>query len=319
MAATLTERYIGAVTKSLHPDAQNDVRTELAASIADAVEARVEQGEPRQAAERAVLTDLGNPGVLAAGYADRPLHLIGPRFYLAWWRLMKLLWSIVPAVVLAVVALAKVIEGGTVGEVIGAAIAAGIGAIVHVAFWVTLVFFILERTNSETDIGEWNVDMLPEPEADRPGRADLIASLIFLVVCAGAVIWDAVLGFVPTGTGPLPILNPALWPWWMVALFAIMAAEAVFAIVVYVRGRWTTGLAIANSALAVLFVSWGLTLLGRGQLVNPEFIDFAFTASVDENALRVLAVITGFMIVGISAWDVADGWIKARRAQRAVR
>ena len=94
---TLTERYITATIRSLPATAQADVRAELEASIADAVEARVEQGEPREAAEHAVLTELGDPGVLAAGYADRPLHLIGPRYFLVWWRLLKLLLWIVPA------------------------------------------------------------------------------------------------------------------------------------------------------------------------------------------------------------------------------
>lgn len=35
---------------------------------------------------------------LAAGYVDRPLQLIGPRYFLTWWRLLKLLLAIVPAV-----------------------------------------------------------------------------------------------------------------------------------------------------------------------------------------------------------------------------
>lgn len=44
---TLTERYISATIRSLRPDAQADVRAELEASIADAIEARVEQGRHR--------------------------------------------------------------------------------------------------------------------------------------------------------------------------------------------------------------------------------------------------------------------------------
>src|SRR5690606_15582817 len=65
MAATLTARYIDAVTRSLAPNAQEDVRVELEASIADAVEARLEQGESPDAAERGVLTELGDPAALA--------------------------------------------------------------------------------------------------------------------------------------------------------------------------------------------------------------------------------------------------------------
>ncbi|MFY9713130.1 MAG: permease prefix domain 1-containing protein [Microbacterium sp.] len=64
---TLTERYIAATVKSLTPTAQDDVRVELEASISDAVEARVEQGEERTDAERVVLTELGDPGIRRSG------------------------------------------------------------------------------------------------------------------------------------------------------------------------------------------------------------------------------------------------------------
>lgn len=107
MNTTLTERYIAATVKTLPPTAQDDVRAEPEASIADAVEARVEQGEEREKAERVVLVELGDPAVLAAGYADRPLHPIGPRYYLTWWRLLKLLLIIVPACVVGAVALGQ--------------------------------------------------------------------------------------------------------------------------------------------------------------------------------------------------------------------
>ena len=75
MATTLTERYISATTDSLPPDTQGDVRAELEASIADAIESRLEQGEDPEEAERIVLTDLGDPAALAASYADRILFL----------------------------------------------------------------------------------------------------------------------------------------------------------------------------------------------------------------------------------------------------
>ena len=67
MNTELVERYIAAATKSLPPDVQDDVRAELTASITDAIDARTEQGEDPAAAERAVLTELGDPAVLSTG------------------------------------------------------------------------------------------------------------------------------------------------------------------------------------------------------------------------------------------------------------
>lgn len=329
MAATFTERYISATVASLPPALQADVRTELQASVEDAIETRVEQGEDRAEAERAVLTDLGDPAALAAGYADRPLHLIGPRYYLAWWRLLKLLGIMVPVVAMVGVAIGQMIAGGDIGEVIGAAAVAGVGAIVHVAFWVTLVFFILERIGSDTTITQWNVDMLPEPSERGVGRSELIGTVVFLLLGAGAVLWDHFRGFFPTGGEPIPVLHPDLWPWWITGLFALMGAEAVLAVYVYGRGRWTRTAAAVNTALAVLVAAPAVVLLATGQLVNPEFLAVVsaaggegFAAGDAQSAMqggtfRILAVITGAFIIGIAVWDVVDGWLKTRRADRA--
>ena len=97
MTDTLTTRYIDAVTRSVPERQRDDVARELAAAIADQIDARLVAGEAPGDAERIVLTELGDPERLAAGYADRPLHLIGPRYYLEWKRLLVLLLWIVPA------------------------------------------------------------------------------------------------------------------------------------------------------------------------------------------------------------------------------
>lgn len=314
MTATLTDRYIAATVKSLPPQLQSEVRDELQASIADAIDARTEQGEPLEHAERDVLTDLGDPGVLAAGYADRPLHLIGPKYYLTWWRLLKLLIAIVPACAFGGSAIAQALTGATVGGIIGQSIAVAISVIVHIAFWTTLVFVILERTGADT-VGKWSVDQLPEEQHPGTGRTDLIASLVMVALYGGLLLWDQVRGFVP-GDAPLPILNPELWPWGIGAVVVLLAAEAALAIAVHARGRWTSALAWVNTALAVCFVSLALTALGQGVLFNPEFVEGVFVDNgVDADALTVLAVLTGVGIAGIGAWDAIDGWLKARRAR----
>lgn len=315
MTATLTDRYITATVKSLPPQLQSEVRDELQASIADAIDARTEQGEPLEHAEREVLTDLGDPGALAAGYADRPLHLIGPKYYLTWWRLLKLLIAIVPACVFGGVAIGQAVAGATIGGIIGESIAVAISVIVHIGFWTTLVFFILERTGADTG-AKWSVDQLPADSHPGTGRVDLIGSLVMLAIFAAVLLWDQFRGFVPTSDVPLPMLNPDLWPWGIGAVLLLMAGEAALALAVYARGRWSSGLAWANTALAVVFMSLALTALGQGVLFNPEFVQVVFADNgVDADALAVLAVLTGVGIAGIGIWDVVDGWLKARRAR----
>ncbi len=332
MAATLTDRYISAVTKSIDPAAQSDVRIELEASIADAVEARTDQGENGEDAERAVLTDLGDPAILAAGYADRPLHLIGPKFYLTWWRLLKLLLWIVPACAMVGVAIANGIADEPIGRIIGETVVVGITTIVHVAFWTTLVFFVLERTGADTGV-RWTVDSLPEAQEDGTGRKDLIASLIFLGLAAGALFWDRSIGFalfsrdsVDVGVGlgsqtsAVAILNPDLWPWWTGGAFVLMGAEALLAIAVYARRSWRPGLAVLNTVLAIVFAAGAVYLVATGQLMNPEFLQFTlYREDVPEDVGRILSVLLIVGIVGVAVWDIIDGWLKTRRAQGSAR
>ncbi|WP_194420439.1 permease prefix domain 1-containing protein [Microbacterium abyssi] len=331
MAATLTERYISAVTKSLNPEAQSDVRAELEASIGDAVEARTDQGEPKVDAERTVLTELGDPAVLAAGYADRPLHLIGPKYYLTWWRLLKLLWIIGPICAAAGVTIANMIVDKPVGEIIGQFFVVGITTIVHIGFWTTLVFFILERTGADTGV-KWSVDSLPEPQETGAGRGDLIASLVFLGIMAGVLLWDRFIGFVLVSadsvdvgiglgsqTSAMPILNPELWPWWIGGGLILMGVEAALAIAIYAGRGWRPGFAMLNTVLAIVFAAGALYLLISGRLLNPDFLDFTLgRADVPSEVGRILAVLLAVVIVGVAVWDIIDGWLKTRRAQRAV-
>jgi len=316
MPATLTERYISATVRSLPPESQEDVRAELAASIADAVEARLDQGEEPEVAEREVLTGLGDPAVLAAGYADRPLHLLGPRHYLTWRRLLILLLWIVPACALVGVGLSQALIGAGVGTIIGQAISTALTAAVHVAFWTTLVFVILERTGADT--GErWSVDDLPEPKETGTGRADLIASLVVLGLVLAALAWDRLIGLVRIEGDWVPVLHPGLWPLWTAVLVAIVLGEAVHAVVLHARGRWSTGLAVMNTVLAVAFVSWALTLFGNGRLLNPELLELARTVGgIDAEAMHTLGVILVLSILVIAVWDVIDGWVKTRRDAR---
>src|SRR5699024_6939543 len=156
MPATLTDRYIDATARSLPAGGQGDVREELRASIADAVEARLEQGEDPRSAERAVLPEPGDPAALAAGYADRPLPLTGRPSYLPCLRRLGPLWRRFPPSAMLGAGVARAIIGACVGEAIADASAIGLSVIVHLCFWVPLVFVVLERPGAETGT-TWDV------------------------------------------------------------------------------------------------------------------------------------------------------------------
>ncbi len=322
------DRYLAAVSRALPAASRAEIVAELEASLAEQVEPRIAQGESRDEAERHVVDEFGEPIAYASSLIDRPMWLVGPRYYAAWLRLMRLLLIIVPICAVGATLLGQLIARASVGEIFGSVIAVLVGVIVHVCFWTTLVFFILERTGSTGDaILDWNPDQLPKAAEVRSGRPDLIASLVFLAIVVGAMLWDLLLGFFPTGGSPIPVLNPLPVTWAVLLLFVV--AEAVFAIVLYLRRRWSTALAVANTVLAVAFAAASLALLISGALVNPALIGFVTEAGGEGFAqgqlasagqggvFGILGVILGFCLVGFPIWDIVDGWLKARRAASA--
>lgn len=318
VTATLTDRYVETAMRTVPEKQRPDLAAELRASIEDQIDAQIAAGQTTDEAERAVLTGLGDPDALAARYTDRPLWLIGPRYYLTWWRLTKLLWAIVPACAAFGVALAEVLAGSGIGETIGAIMPVVISVIVNIGFWTALVFFIIERSGGkEIAIGGWTPDQLPEKKERGAGLTDLVASLVFLLLAAGAVVWDRFVGlaYLAEADGWMPALAPALWPGWILGLFVLIALEIALAVWVYVQGRWTWASATANAALNVAFVVPLLWLLTRDELLNPAVFPALLPAESAQTVMTILTLLLGFGAVGVAAWDTVDGFLKARRAR----
>ena len=106
----------------------------------------------------------------------------------------------------------------------------------------------------------------------RATLSDLVASLVFLAIAAGAILWDHFVGAVYfVDTGWVSFLAPELWPWYIGGLLVLMAIEALLAISVYAKGRWDIGSATINLVLNLTVAGYALWLLSQQQLINPEF------------------------------------------------
>ncbi|AMB59330.1 permease prefix domain 1-containing protein [Microterricola viridarii] len=318
--ATLSERYVFAAGRSIPEKQRAELEPEFQELIADSIEAQRASGLSEPDAERAALVELGDPARLAARYTERSLQLIGPRYYLTWLRLLKLLLAIVVPVAAAGVALARMIDGGGVGDVIGGAVSTAISATVYVGFWVTVVFAIIDRKTASLagPIVEWTPEMLPQmPRVERRSLSELISSVAFLALFGGWIIWQQFNSFFTDAAGaPIPLFSPALWSGWLPYFLGVILLEMGFAFWLYLRGRWTPTLAITNLALNLAFAVPALWLLLSGQLINPQFreaipLDHSTAADV-AGALYPTIAIT---VVVIALWDVIDGFIKAWRAR----
>lgn len=306
--STLTDRYVHAATRWLPTRAREPFALELRERIADTIEAR--GGGPT--AERDTLVELGDPLRVAAEYHDRPTWLIGPRYYFAWLRLLLVLLAIVPAV-LAIVGVVGAADDG-LGAMIGAAVSGALNGAVHVAFWTTLVFAILEWQGVDTGLGEeWTIDSLPDPGDSTGDRSlgNLIASLVFLGLLVSALVWQRTSSpFVEDGDR-IPLLAPDLWWPWIVLWIGALAVEALQAVWIHRAGH-SVGTASLNTALNLVTGGSLAWLLHEDRVLNPALVDhLGWSADAVEQGTTIAAIV----VVVIAVWDVAEEWIKALRAR----
>jgi len=314
---TLTDRYVWAAARTL-PEAQRaEFDRELRERIGDAVDALVERGRTPTDAEHAVLVDLGDPAALAAGYVDRPLQLIGPKYFLTWWRLIKLLYAIVLPISAAALVLAQLLSGANVGEVIGSTFATVFAIAVNLGFWITLVFAVIERTPSATPVTTWTPEMLPQlPELRRGNRVgELVASIVFLALFASVIVWQQFASpFTDAAGEPVPLLDPALWSFWLPYFLVLIALEILFAVALYVFD-WNWWLVAANLVLNVAFAVAALWLFLTDQLVNPAYLEEIGWPWGEASGITTTVIV--IVVIAACTWDVIDGVIKTVRLRGA--
>lgn len=316
---TLTDRYVFAALKSIPDDRRGDIDRELRASITDAVDARIEDGQAPVDAENAVLTEFGDPRRLAARYADQPLYLIGPDFYLLWLRVLKmLLWIVGATSFVAVLVVRMVIDPSDPISAFSGALSTCIGSLIQVTFWVTLVFAVLQRTGARRNslgLAKWSPEMLPQAERNQISLADTIATVVLLACFIGVLLWQRVGSLLYLNGEPVLVLQEHLWNFWLPYLIAVLVLKAVFAVVLYAVGRSTNALAAVNAAVSLLFMVPALWLLATDQIFDWVFLS---NADWSPGVAAWIAGITGATVLVIGLWDIAGGFLKASRSKTQV-
>ncbi|WP_235735803.1 hypothetical protein [Nocardioides alcanivorans] len=313
--ATLTEKYVHAVTRSLPEDQRDDVADELRATIADRADSlRHEDGQlDQEQAEYAAVAELDDPIRLSARYAGRPLHLIGPAVYPSYVRLLKAILLAVLPVIAVVTVVVQVLDGDNVGAVVGHTAWTTFTVGVQIVFWVTLVCILVERGSAPEDVtknlgADWSPDDLPEPpRATQFPLGELIASVVFLLVAIAFLVGQHFWTWHEDGSEALPMLDPDLWTFWLPFLIAVAIAMIGFEIIKWRTGHWTSGLAIANTVLGLLFAAPVVWLAATDRLLNPALLPVIDEHVGDPGHINTVIVIA---TVAITLWDLVDSWRK---------
>ncbi|WP_127792835.1 hypothetical protein [Agromyces sp. LHK192] len=315
----LTARYVFSAAQRVPRAQRPEFARELAERIRDDIDARIDSGaSTSDAAEHDALAALGNPALLAVEYADRPPMLIGPRWYDTWKRILILVEIIVVPTVAGAWVLSQFISGDANPGLIGSTWGISVLVATSAAFWVTLVFALIDRAPAaEVEVAEWTPadlrDLPAEPRSDR--RMLLIGSLFWLVVLVGFLVWQQ-LAPSPGGDadGILPVFDPALWSSWMPYYLVLFALEAARTVWMY-RVGYTWPIAAVTIALNLALGVPAIWLTVSGQLFAPGF-EALFEANLDAAAQQVLPILLIATIVG---GVIANSVLFAVRAARASR
>ncbi|MFJ1106728.1 hypothetical protein SNE23_13765 [Bacillus sp. RA(2023)] len=328
----LIDIYVEEVAKRLPEKNRDDIILELRSTIEDMLPDDYNEDD-----EKRVLEKLGSPVSLANGYLDRPMHLIGPRYFDVYTTLLKM---IIP--IAAVIALITMVAENFVGydgeqailNVILNVIGKGIGEIIevglHVFFWLTVVFAILERTDKDkgtqpltTSLKKWTPDDLKNtsyvPKKKSISKFEVFGGLMWTAIWATLYFYANHLVGVYHGTeSGLKFVAPTfnqdvLLQYWPIVVMMIVF-EIGISFYKLVQGQWTKKLAIGNAILQIVGTIVFIVIVVNPHLFNEGFITYVanvFTSSPEE--VKKWLIGGGIIIYILSAaLNIFDGFRKAR-------
>lgn len=291
----LIDRYVSEVARRLPVKERDDIGQELRLTLEDLLPAGYSEKE-----ERELLVKFGDPALLAGKYRSQPMYLIGPRFFDAYFTVLKIIIPIVLTVVLAILIITTIFSDAgdasvvsIIGGLIGDAIAAAFDVVIGVFFWVTLVFVVVEWVNrSNWTAGKpqivvpekgWTPDDLASSKELVPKKKtiprsepafDLIWTAIWVSVYFNA---DKLVGIYEGGSNGLAMVAAAfnqsvLLSYWPLVVL-IIVLQVAMDLWKWARRRWDYNLATFNFVVNGLSVLAIFLIFRSPEIFNPEFLN----------------------------------------------
>ena len=330
----LIDIYIQEVTRRLSEKTRDDIAMELRSTIEDMLPDDYSEEDVKKALEK-----LGDPAVLANEYRDRPAYLIGPAFYELYMTTMKMVLPLALGIGLAIyfmVSFADWTGEGGIGKLMsllfGESIWAAMNIFIQVFFWITLLFFILERSGVPPacmrKTGErWKPEDLKDivyiPKKKAIPKAEAVASFVWTVIW-GFIYFnsDRFIGAYEKNNVNdyefiVPVFNQeVLLSYWPVIVLFI-GTEIGLAVFKYMSGQWTNKLAIFNTIYNLFSIILSIVILTNADLVSSTFLTYMIdllngTPAAAERIMNWIIGGTIAIIIITAGIAIYDGFRKAR-------
>lgn len=286
----LVELYIQEVMRRLPEKNREDIALELKSTIEDMLPDDYTEDDVRE-----VLMSLGDPAVLASNYRDKPMHLIGPRYYDLYITLLKLVVPIAAAITFLVVTVSSVLNySGDSNPVeiflsiAGNGVVEAISAVMQVFFWLTVTFAVIERTvtpESQQPLTmkgkEWSPDDLKDvpyiPKEKRISKLEIFGGLIWTVIWSTCYFKASdLLGLyekIDGGRVFTPLFEQDILHGYWPLIVILIGLEMILLLRKWRAGVWTKRLAVENAVYQFIPVAVFLFIFRNMDVMDPTFIE----------------------------------------------
>ncbi|WP_318503493.1 hypothetical protein [Bacillus sp. T3] len=286
----LIELYIQEVTRRLPVKSRAAIALELQSTI----NGMLPENHSEEDIKR-ILAKLGNPAVMASRYLNRPMYLIGPRYFDVYITLLKKIVPIAIIITLISILTVQIVSSekndtilNIILDVFSQGISASLTAVIQVFFWLTLVFVIIERTDKGKDpipltmkFKEWTPDDLKNiryiVKEKRIPKAEVFFSFLWIAIWVSLYFnASALIGVYEQGKNGVEFMvqtfNQDVLMSYAPLVVIVSIAEVAFNIQKWLAEKWTLKLAIGNTLVQVLSVSAFMIILSNSNLFNSDFI-----------------------------------------------
>lgn len=328
----LIDRYVYAVTEYLPEENREDISRELRSNIEDML--------PENATEqdiRHVLEELGSPWKLANEYSPKKRYLIGPGYYDKYLSLLKMVIGICASVFAGLALLAWTIhpQDGeltvNLTQLISDIISAVIEGALQGAFWVTLVFAIIERCGVEAGHipfmkDKWTPEellKLPVSNKNKISRGETLFSIFFTILFTALLCFQPqLISLYVTGDNGRMSVTPLFVIDRLHEYLFIIILMAIFQLGIlamkYFVGKWNMPLAISTTIYNMASCILTIVILSDSTLFNREF--FSVISELTKTSIETVflwinrgkwAFISMMIIICVA--DSISAFIKSRR------
>ncbi|MCA0987483.1 HAAS signaling domain-containing protein [Guptibacillus algicola] len=306
----LIEAYIGEVTRRLPEKEREDIALELRSTIYDTLPEDYSEEDVKD-----TLSELGSPFMLANGYKNWPMHLIGPNYFESYVSLLKLILPIALLIsFLSLLTVDFIEHSGALSLMsifwitLGNAFVVFFEVTLQVLFWVTLGFVILERTEHKKEtIKKWSPDDLKKSPSYLSENAVTKKEVfwdLFWTAAITALYFNAsnLIGVMKDGEMVAPFFNnDVLLSYWPLVVAAVVG-EVLLAGYKLFRGVWTKPMALLNALQLAFSTTVFLLIVFNKNILHSKIMSyFPLPERYIERSLTITALIVVAIVI-IEAW-----------------